>query len=357
MWMFDEKLFSETFGITSRKEDQPILQVHCDIASSLQKILNETVSDIVDFAIELTGHQNVCIAGGVALNCVTNSYILANNKNIRNLYIHPASGDAGGAAGAATAFLLMQDKSIAKIPTSPFLGSDYPYDREKISALLLNENVEIRTFKFNDLCEKVANALSRGKIVGWHRGRSEFGPRALGNRSIFASPLIKDAQTKVNLKIKYREGFRPFAPIVISDRFSDFFSGSGDYRFMLQTAQVKSFSTIEPSKGAVNDLSHRLASVNSNLPAITHVDGSARVQTINRNSDVGQLLSNFEEVTGFPVLVNTSFNIRGEPPVETPYDAIKCFLSCEMDILVLGDIVIRKKGKSNRSLYVNYGAD
>lgn len=357
MAMFDEKIFFEVFGITPRDEQKPVLQIHCDIAASLQVVLNDTVNDIVTHAISITEKPNVCLAGGVALNCVTNSYVLKNNPKIDKMFIHPASGDAGGAAGAAAAHIMINHKQTPNLDETAFLGSEYDYNIDEIKKYFSKEKVKIEKFEDKKLFRLIAKQLSLGKIVGWHRGRSEYGPRALGHRSILASPLIKNAQTKVNLKIKYREGFRPFAPIVTSTEFDKYFEGTGDFRFMLQTATVKSFQSNQKAIKDKNDLSAKLSAVNSLLPAITHVDGSARVQTVKENSDIGCLLNAFKEITGFPVLINTSFNVRGEPPVESPVDAIKCFLSCEMDILVLGNFMVTKVGVASRTLFNSFEAD
>lgn len=357
MEMFKQSAFFDCFGIPPRRPDDPIEAVHCDIAKSIQVVLNETVGSIVRHFTEMTGETNLCLGGGVALNCVTNTFITENVEGIDGLYVHPASGDAGGAIGGAAAVIACLDKVHPEIGESPYLGKSYEGDIDTLVASLSQENLEIAKLEEARLLELVAKALFEGCVVGWYSGRSEFGPRALGNRSILASPLLEEAQKHINLKIKYREGFRPFAPIVKEEQFDSLFEGKGDYRYMLKVANVRSFEYLHTGQEDKTEVGVRLKSVKSKIPAVTHVDGTARVQTVSDNSNrIYKLLESFEEISGVACLVNTSFNVRGEPPVETPYDAVKCFLACEMDLLVLENVVVKKRDPG-RSLFVGFEDD
>lgn len=320
--MFSPSL-EKLLGRPPREPEAEITQFHMDVARSLQEVLNSIVLKQAEYLHELTGSDNLCLAGGVALNCVSNRYIEENSK-FKEVYIQPASGDAGGALGAA---LLSSKKKNNVAFENIYLGEEYSL--EEIESIVEATGFAYR--KDNDdeaLCFDVAKALSEGKVIGWFQGRMEFGPRALGNRSILADPRSNEMRDKINSMVKKREGFRPFAPVVKEDVASDYFECNKSCPFMLKT-----YSVVSSLK----------------LPAITHIDNSARVQTVNKkqNKLLYKLLDSFESITGCPILLNTSFNVRGEPIVESPIDAIECFVNTEIDSLVLGNILINREDNTD----------
>ena len=320
--------FNELLGGAPRRPDEPLTKRHHDIAAALQEATEEAVLKIVRHAKTLHPSENLCLAGGVALNCVANGKILA-AELFKNLYIQPAAGDAGGAVGAACYLyydVLGHEKRGSAMPT-PYLGP--AFGENDIAASLAALEREIgsllvhRRYADTELVERTAELLAGNAVVGWFQGRMEFGPRALGNRSILADPRRKENWQRVNLKIKFRESFRPFAPAVLAERADEYFSLRGrPSSHMLLVAPVKQ----------------------RDIPAVTHVDGSARIQTVSREDNplFHALLTAFEKRTGCPVLINTSFNVRGEPIVRTPLEALNCFRFTELDALVLGNALIQK---------------
>jgi len=338
------RAFDELVGGPPRKPESELTQHHMDLARSLQAVTEEIMLRMARHARELTGQRNLCLAGGVALNCVGNGHILREGIFDR-IWIQPAAGDAGGALGAA---LLAwhhyhgKPRTVAKTrdqQRGSFLGPAY-----ESAALLDSEAVPHTALSDDDLAPRVAELLEDGNVIGWFQGRMEFGPRALGNRSILADPRRSDMQEKLNLKIKFRENFRPFAPAVLEERVADCFQLTESSPYMLLVAQVQDTLRIEGESAPAAGMMARLKQRRSTLPAITHVDYSARVQTVSEeeNPRFYGLLTAFERRTGCPVLVNTSFNVRGEPPVCTPEEAYRCFLRTDMDYLVLNNVLIAK---------------
>lgn len=318
------KRIEKLFGQPTRTSEGELTQFHKDIAASLQKITEEAMLSICRHAKEITGAKNLCLSGGVALNCVANGEILRSNM-FEDIFIQPASGDAGGALGVALSMWHMQFDG-ERIPQIEHVYWGTEYSDDEIEELLKQEGIPYK--RYNDPSQLLAfsSQLLQGEnVIGWFQGRMEFGPRALGNRSILADARNKENWQKVNLKIKFRESFRPFAPTVLEEDVHQYFDLDRSSPYMLLVADVKK------EKREV-------------IPAVTHVDGSARIQTINRsqNPKYYDLISAFEKQTGCSVIINTSFNVRGEPIVESPRDALNCFLNTHMDFLVMGNILLSK---------------
>ncbi|MCA8996076.1 MAG: carbamoyltransferase [Planctomycetaceae bacterium] len=339
--------FHRLFGARPRRSHEKISERHMDIAASIQKVTEEILLRMVRHLHSMTGVSNLCLAGGVALNCVANRR-LQREGPFENLWIQPAAGDAGGALGV-TQFIWHQLLGRERLPTSldgmrgALLGPSF--ERDKIRESLTRWGVPFQEFEDEQpLCDFVAKEIADGKFVGWFQGRAEFGPRALGNRSILCDPRSPEAVRTINADIKYRESFRPFAPAVLQERVSDYFDVPRDWDspYMLLVANVA-----ESQRRTVQRLStglDRLHDVRSTVPAITHVDHSARVQTVDplRHPRFHRLLSSFHALTACPVLLNTSFNTMDEPIVNSPEDAARTFSSSRLDLLVLGDFVLRK---------------
>ena len=341
--------FHRLFGGPPRRPETRLGQREMDLARSIQVVVEEAMLRLVRHAHELTGCDDLCLAGGVALNCVGNGRIHREGP-FRRIWIQPSAGDAGGALGAA---LMVWHKYHGKprTPAEPdsqkgsYLGP--AFDDAAIRAFLQKMNAPATAMSDDgELTRHVAELLEQGRIVGWFQGRMEFGPRALGARSILGDPRNPEMQKTMNLKIKYRESFRPFAPIVLAERTADWFEHDGDSPYMLLVAPVREDRRREMSDDERKKEGIDLLNVpRSEIPAITHVDYSARLQTVHSETNplLADLLRAFEARTGCPVLVNTSFNVRGEPIVCTPEDAYRCFLRTEMDILVLGNHVLYKE--------------
>jgi len=347
--MLKEKKWEKLFGFPRRKEDEPIQPHHCNLAYAIQLVTEELFFRIAHTAFELSGGmENLCLAGGVALNCVANGKLLKKGP-FRNIYIQPAAGDAGGAPGAAfAAWYIYYGKE--RVPNNhdgmkgAYLGPEYP--RSAIIRLLNKYKAVADEVSHEDeLCCKVAKVIADGSVVGWFQGRMEFGPRALGNRSILGDPRNLEMQKKLNLKIKFREGFRPFAPAVNIEWATEYFENGFESPYMLLIDYVKEDRRKQLSVSYYNlPLMEMLYSQRSDIQAVTHVDFTARVQTVraDTNPRFHHLIRSFREETGYGLLVNTSFNVRGEPIVCTPEDAYKCFMRTEMDYLVLCDFVFKK---------------
>lgn len=346
--MTNEK-FAGLFGGPARKPESPLTQREMDIAASIQVVTEEIMLKIVRHAKEITGEKNLCLAGGVALNCVANGKILREGI-FDKIWIQPASGDAGGALGAAfTAhyhyFKQQRTCNTTDSQWGSYLGPQYSSD--EVENFLKEKKIPYQRYDDDKvLCEHVCRLLQAEKVIGWFQGRMEFGPRALGNRSILGDARSPSMQKKMNLKIKYRESFRPFAPAVLAEKTSEWFDLEGESPYMLLVAEVKkerqrAMSSSEEQRWGID----KLNVVRSEIPAVTHIDYSARIQTVHKETNplFHLLLSTFYEQTGCPVLVNTSFNVRGEPIVESPRDAYRCFMRTEMDVLVLGNFILRKE--------------
>jgi carbamoyltransferase len=352
--------FDRLFGRPPRSPESGLEQVHMDMAASVQVVTEEVVAALVRSLVAETGCRDLCMAGGVALNCVSNGKLLADGV-VDRIFVQPAAGDAGGALGAAlAAYHLHLEEDRAAPEGRDFMAGSYlgpAFEREDTVARLTAAGAVFDVIEDEAaLIDRAADALSQGKGVGWVQGRMEYGPRALGNRSILGDPRDPATQRDLNLKIKYRESFRPFAPAVKRDKVADWFALDTDSPYMLLVAPVAE-SKRKPVDGEAEGFD-RLKAIRSEIPAVTHVDGSARVQTVtpDTNPRFHALLSAFEARTGCPVLVNTSFNIRGEPIVCTPEDAFRCFMGCELDILVVGDCWM-EKARQDPSLKTDYRGD
>lgn len=342
--MVDER-FEKLFGRSKRSPEAELTQDDCDLAASVQLVTEETVLNLARAARDLTGEEKLCLAGGVALNCVANGK-LARSGLFSEIWVQPAAGDAGCALGVA----LEQDIKHSKVRLyrqdnqmdamqGAYLGPDFSDD--EIISFLKGRSAPFLQLTEKSLFAQVADLLANGHVVGWFQGRMEFGPRALGARSIIGDPRNAEMQKTMNLKIKFRESFRPFAPVVLAENSQDYFDMTQHSLYMLIVSSVleKWLSKTEVrGLGSINE-------VRSELPAITHVDNSARVQTVHdeTNSRFAGLLRVFQEKTGCPVLVNTSFNVRGEPIVRSPEEAYTCFMRTNMDVLVLNTFVLHKK--------------
>ena len=348
--MINNKKFKQLFGLSIRKEEEHLSQSHCNLALAIQKVTEEIVIKMVKETKRLTSSKNLCLSGGVALNCVANGKI-EELKLFENIYIQPAAGDAGGSLGAAFAINHMYfdvQRKYSKeydLMKGSYLG---PYFSKK-EILITNKKYKA-IYTHNDslenLTKEVSKLISEGNVIGWFQGRSEFGPRALGNRSILADPRNPEMQKKLNLKIKQREGFRPFAPSVLEEDYNKFFEGNTLSPYMLMVKKIKeNIKTRIPENYENLEYWDKLYTKRSKLQSITHVDFSARIQTVNRktNPKYWQLINDFKKITGIGVLVNTSFNVRGEPIVNSPEDAFKCFMNTEMDYLVIEGFLYSKK--------------
>ena len=343
------KRFDDLFGGPAREREALITRKEMDLAASIQQVIEDVILKLVAHARRLTGTKRLTMAGGVALNCVANGRVLR-ESGMDELFIQPAAGDAGGALGAA----LLVSHQLFKAPrvvnpndalSGSLLGPRFaPHE---VAAILDRQGWPSDQIADPDeLSRTVASALADGKVVGYFAGRMEFGPRALGARSILGDPRRPEMQSLMNLKIKFRESFRPFAPAILANRVSEYFDLEKESPYMLLVAPVKMQHVLAtpPMPAESDDMLAIIKQTRSIIPAVTHVDGSARVQTVDsqRNPDFARLLSAFEELTGCPVLVNTSFNVRGEPIVCTPQDAYRCFMRTDIDLLVIEDRLLWK---------------
>lgn len=339
------KKFANLFGGPPRKAESPITQRDMDLAASIQQVTEEIVFRSAMHAKRITGSKNLCLAGGVALNCVSNGKLKASGE-FENIWVQPSSGDAGGALGAAMFAwfqYLEQDRTVdsTDLMKGSYLG---PYWKQnEIESWISKDNLKATFYENEKLYPTIANYIANGRVVGWFQDRMEFGPRALGNRSILGDPRSEQMQKVLNLKIKFRESFRPFAPSVLEEKVSNYFDFEGESPYMLMVADVKKIrlNNLKEQKTGFDKLYQK----RSELPAITHVDNSARIQTVSKktNPKYHRLISEFEKLTGCPVLINTSFNVRGEPIVCTPNDAYRCFMRTNMDVLVIGNHVFLKE--------------
>ncbi len=346
--MVNNKKWEYLFGLKKRFENDDITQQHCNLALAIQLVTEEVVIKLAHETKRLTNSENLCLAGGVALNCVANTALKQANI-FKNIYVQPAAGDAGGSLGAALATYYIYYNKPRQITNDNPLKSSYlgpEYKDFEIEEMCNKYNAVYEKISDDYLYKNVAQLISDGNIVGWFQGRMEFGPRALGNRSILADPRNNEMQKKINLKIKFREGFRPFAPSVLEDKAHLFFDIKNEkLPYMLFTAQINDTLKNEiPNNYHQLSMWEKLYYKRSQLPAITHVDFSARLQTVSKetNSKFYQLISEFENLTKIPVLINTSFNVRGEPIVCEPSHAYSCFMATDMDVLVINNFVFLK---------------
>lgn len=349
--MANDTKWAELFGFPRREGEAELKQEHCNLALAIQTVTEEIVIKMAKEAKRLTNSENLCLAGGVALNCVANGKLLKEGI-FKNIYIQPAAGDAGGALGAALAVDYMYFNSPRNISQNAaldnmkgaYLGPEYS-DKE----IELNNKKTKAVYTiyqdFSELSKFIAEKISNGNVVGWFQGRMEFGPRALGNRSILGDARNPDMQKKLNLKIKYREGFRPFAPSVLAEDCNEYFDLTTDSPYMLLVSQVQK-NRLKPLPANYNEMTlwDRLYFTRSDIQSVTHLDFSARIQTVHKETNLRywELINAFKSLTGYGVIVNTSFNVRGEPIVCTPNDAYRCFMATEMDYLVIGNYVYTK---------------
>ena len=347
--MTDEKRWEKLFGFPVRKPESTLEQMHCDLGLAIQHITEEVLLKMAKEAKKITGCDNICLAGGVALNCVANGKLRKENI-FKNIFIQPAAGDAGGAPGAALAAYHIYFEKQRHVESGKdgmqgtYLGPDYD-NRDVERMAKKSKAIYDYESSFELLCDKVAALLNEGKIIGWMQGRMEFGPRALGGRSILGDARNPEMQKKLNLKIKYRESFRPFAPSVLAEDCAAYFDEAGPLPYMLMVANIhEKRKKSLPENYQQMEIREKLYQLRSDIPAVTHIDFSARVQTVHQetNPKYHQLISAFKKLTGYSLLVNTSFNVRGEPIVCSPEDAYRCFMRTEMDYLVVGNYLFEK---------------
>ena len=353
------KKFDDLFDHKVRDPKQEKLtQFHMDIAASIQKVTEEIMIKLAKSIRREYGIKNLCLAGGVALNCVANGKIL-NEKIFDNIWVQPAAGDAGGSLGAALALWNIEQKNKRIVDSNDNMKGSYlgtEFTQNEIEKELNSLGANFETLNYENLINNTAEYLSNEKAIGWFQGRMEFGPRALGGRSILGDPRSDKMQKNLNLKVKYRESFRPFAPSVLREDLSKWFDMDVDSPYMLLVADIHYDKKIE-----MTDEQKKLFGIDklnikrSEIPAVTHVDYSARIQSVTKetNNRYYDLISKFKEKTGCPVIVNTSFNVRGEPIVNTPTDAFNCFMGTELDFLVIGNCILDKK-EQNLSLKKDY---
>ena len=350
--------FADLFGGPARQSEGTLTQREMDLAASVQAVTEEVVIKLAKGIRKSTGQKNLCLAGGVALNCVANGKLLRENV-FDNLWGQPAAGDAGGAIGAALgAYHLMLNQPRMLKAGDAMKGSYLGpvYEQHDIEQRLKAAGAVFTVVSEDSMIAETAQALADGKAVGWHQGRMEFGPRALGGRSIIADPRSPSVQKQLNLKVKYRESFRPFAPSVLREHVSEWFDLVNDSPYMLLVADVHNNKQME-----MNEEQQKLFGIDklnvprSEIPAVTHVDYSARIQTVHEstNPKYHKLISKFYELTGCPVIVNTSFNVRGEPIVNTPEDAFSCLMGTEMEFMAVGNCILRKEDQ-DRALAKDY---
>ncbi len=347
--MVDEEKWEKLFGFKTRKPEDELQAHHCNLGLAIQEVTEEAVLKMAHEAKRLTNADYLCMAGGVALNCVANGKVY-NAKIFRNIFIQPAAGDAGGALGAAQAAYHIYFDRERRLPVcldgmkGSYLGPEFT-DKD-VEKVVRKYGAVCQPYSDHTaLCREVAQKLSEGNVVGWMQGRMEFGPRALGGRSILGDPRSKDMQKKLNVKIKYRESFRPFAPSVLAEECCAYFEHDSTSPYMLLVQPVASQRRNPLPEGYhALSLKEKLYHLRSDMPAITHIDFSARIQTVHKetNPRYYELVSEFKKLTGYGVIVNTSFNVRGEPIICSPDDAYRCFMRTEMDVLVVGNFLFEK---------------
>ncbi len=350
--MCNDEKWENLFGIPKREPESDFSQPYMDLALAIQQVTEEIIFKLANTTKNLTNCDNLVMAGGVSLNCVANGRLLREGP-FKDIWIQPAAGDAGGALGAAySAWYIWKDKerlidSGKDAMRGAYLGPEF--SSSNILRVLRRYQAPYKYYEdFNQLCNEVAHLLEEGQVIGWFQGRMEYGPRALGNRSILGDSRLPEMQKKLNLKIKYREGFRPFAPSVLEEDIATYFELEDPSPYMLLVAPVKQERRNSLPADYINlAMYDRLYWQRSDIPAVTHVDFSARIQSVNKNTNprYWNLINAFKQLTGYGVIVNTSFNVRGEPIVCTPQDAYACFMRTEMDYLVMGDYLLAKKNQ------------
>ena len=353
------KKFHNLFGEEPRNSKKnKLTQFHMDIAASIQKVTEDIMIKLAKSLKEEFNISNLCLAGGVALNCVANGKILR-EKIFDNIWVQPAAGDAGGSLGAALALWHIEYNNSRVVSLNDAMQGSYlgpEYSQKEIQNELDKIGAVYELKDEEDLLNQTVEDLSMGEAIGWFQGRMEFGPRALGNRSILGDPRSSEIQKNLNLKVKYRESFRPFAPSILKEDVSEWFDISEDSPYMLMVANINKDKTIKMTEDQKKLFGiDKLNIKRSEIPAVTHVDYSARIQTVHKetNEKYYKLIKKFKEKTNCPVIVNTSFNVRGEPIVSTPTEAFKCFMGTELDKLIIGNCYLKKKSQ-NVTLEIDY---
>jgi carbamoyltransferase len=344
--------FAKLFNMERREPENKLLQIHMDIAASIQAVTEEIVLKITRFLFKEFNIPNLCMAGGVALNCVVNGKILKDGL-FKNIWIQPASGDAGGALGAAQAFYYQELDNKREILKTDSMKGSYlgpQFTDDEVENELKNCSANYKKLNLDQIIKETAKALSEEKAVGWFQGRMEFGPRSLGNRSIIADSRSEKMQKNLNLKVKYRESFRPFAPAVLFEKVSEWFEINSESPYMLLVADVKKSKQLQMTNEQKNLFGiDKLNVKRSSIPSVTHIDYSARIQTVHKETNpiFHKLIEEFEKITKYPVLVNTSFNVRGEPIVCSVTNAFNCFMGTDLDVLVCNNFILYKQDQSD----------
>jgi len=347
--------FAKLFNMKRREPENDLSQIHMDIAASIQAATEEIVLKITRFLFKEFKLPNLCMAGGVALNCVANGKILKEGL-FKNIWIQPASGDAGGALGAAQAFYYQELDNKRKILKTDSMNGSYlgpQFTDDQVENELKSCGANYKKLTSDQIIKDTAKALAEEKAVGWFQGRMEFGPRSLGNRSIIADSRSEKMQKNLNLKVKYRESFRPFAPAVLFEKVSEWFEINSESPYMLLVADVKKSKQLQMTNEQKNLFGiDKLNVKRSSIPSVTHVDYSARIQTVHKETNpmFHKLIEEFERITKYPVLVNTSFNVRGEPIVCSAIDAFNCFMGTDLDVLVCNNFILYKDSQNNNLL-------
>jgi carbamoyltransferase len=350
--------FAKQFNMERREPENELSQIHMDIAASIQAVTEEIVLKITRFLFKEFKIPNLCMAGGVALNCVANGKILKDGL-FKNIWIQPASGDAGGALGAAQAFYYQELDNKREILKTDLMKGSYlgpQFSDDQVENELKNCGANYKKLNLDQIIKDTAKALSEEKAIGWFQGRMEFGPRSLGNRSIIADPRSEKIQKNLNLKVKFRESFRPFAPAILFEKVSEWFEINSQSPYMLLVADVKNSKQIQMTNEQKKLFGiDKLNIKRSSIPSVTHVDYSARIQTVHKETNLKfyRLIEEFERITEYPVLVNTSFNVRGEPIVCTVTDAFNCFMGTDLDVLVCNNFILYKDNQ-NKNLVKDY---
>ena len=346
------KKFDNLFGQKARdSKREKLTQFHMDIAASIQKVTEDIMIKLIKSLKEEFNIRNLCLAGGVALNCVANGKILK-EKIFDNIWVQPAAGDAGGSLGAALALWHIDQNNPRKVDHNDSMQGSYlgpEYSQKEIEEQLDKAGAKYEIFKDEELLDKTAIDLSNEEAIGWFQGRMEFGPRALGGRSILGDPRSEKMQKNLNLKVKYRESFRPFAPSILKEDLSEWFDLNVDSPYMLMVSNINKDKAIKMTEDQKNLFGiDKLNIKRSEIPAVTHVDYSARIQTVHKetNEKYFRLIEKFKEKTNCPILINTSFNVRGEPIVNTPLDAFNCFMGTDLDKLVIGNCYLNKNNQN-----------
>ena len=350
--------FAKLFNIRRREPEDKLMQIHMDMAASIQAVTEEIVLKITRFLSKEFKLENLCMAGGVALNCVANGKILKEGL-FKNIWIQPASGDAGGALGAAQVFYYQELENKRKISKTDSMNGSYlgpKFTDDQVECELKNCGAIFKKLTSDQIIKDTAKVLSEEKVIGWFQGRMEFGPRSLGNRSIIADSRSVKMQKNLNIKVKYRESFRPFAPAVLFEKVSEWFEINSESPYMLLVADVKKSKQLQMTEKQKNLFGiDKLNVKRSSIPSVTHVDYSARIQTVHKetNPTFHKLIEEFERITKYPVIVNTSFNVRGEPIVCSATDAFNCFMGTDLDVLVCNNFILYKDNQ-NKDLFKDY---